>query len=198
MDNNYDGLVDCDDWSCKGRSPCPAGEICGDALDNDADELADCEDPDCAGAPSCWTGTDGGFDLVLSAKGYRREGEKNVVEVDLGDDADVEVVTLVVPFPGPQSEGVQGWSVSVAHNQQVVRADFESGGAVSGRTLSRLRAAALEGIAFQCGDLERTALELARRGVSLSGIRPGRKPGSLVATVKSHCLGIPTLFLQPG
>ena len=42
------------------------------------------------------------------------------------------------------------------------------------------------------------ALELARRGVSLSGIRPGRKPGSLVATVKSHCLGIPTLFLQPG
>jgi hypothetical protein len=54
------------------------------------------------------------------------------------------------------------------------------------------------GIAFQCGDLERTALELARRGVSLSGIRPGRKPGSLVATVKSHCLGIPTLFLQPG
>jgi len=56
----------------------------------------------------------------------------------------------------------------------------------------------LWGIAFQCGDLERTALELARRGVSLSGIRPGRKPGSLVATVKSHCLGIPTLFLQPG
>jgi len=35
----------------------------------------------------------------------------------------------------------------VAHNQQVVRADFESGGAVSGRTLSRLKAAALEGIA---------------------------------------------------
>ena len=54
------------------------------------------------------------------------------------------------------------------------------------------------GIAFQCGDLQRTALDLAGRGVTLSGIRPGRKPGSLVATVKSHCLGIPTLFIQPG
>ena len=54
------------------------------------------------------------------------------------------------------------------------------------------------GIAFQCGDLQRTALDLAGRGVTLSGIRPGRKPGSLVATVKSHCLGIPTLFIQAG
>lgn len=54
------------------------------------------------------------------------------------------------------------------------------------------------GIAFQCGDLQRTALDLAGRGVALSGIRPGRKPGSLVATVKSHCLGIPTLLIQPG
>ncbi|MDH5171997.1 MAG: VOC family protein [Gammaproteobacteria bacterium] len=54
------------------------------------------------------------------------------------------------------------------------------------------------GLAYQCENLEQTARQLAGRGVSLSGIRPGRKPGSLVATVNSHCLGIPTLLLQPG
>lgn len=54
------------------------------------------------------------------------------------------------------------------------------------------------GIAFQCPDLGHTARELAARGVSLSTVRKGRKPGTLVATVKSHCLGIPTLLLQPG
>jgi catechol 2,3-dioxygenase-like lactoylglutathione lyase family enzyme len=54
------------------------------------------------------------------------------------------------------------------------------------------------GIAYQCADLEQTAVQLESRGVSLSVIRAGRKPGSFVATVKSHCLGIPTLLLQPG
>jgi len=54
------------------------------------------------------------------------------------------------------------------------------------------------GIAYQCRDLEQTARQLSGRGVGLSEIRAGRKPGSLVATVKSHCLGIPTLLLQAG
>ncbi len=54
------------------------------------------------------------------------------------------------------------------------------------------------GIAYRCRDLEQTARQLVGRGVSMSEIRAGRKPGSLVATVKSHCLGIPTLFLQSG
>jgi predicted enzyme related to lactoylglutathione lyase len=53
------------------------------------------------------------------------------------------------------------------------------------------------GIAYQCRDLEQTAALLSGRGVRLSEVRAGRKPGSLVATVKSHCLGIPTLLLQP-
>lgn len=53
------------------------------------------------------------------------------------------------------------------------------------------------GIAYQCRDLQQTARQLAGRGVELSPIRAGRKPGSFVATVKSHCLGIPTLLLQP-
>lgn len=52
------------------------------------------------------------------------------------------------------------------------------------------------GIAYRCGSLARAAGELAGRGVSLSGIRAGRKAGTRVATVKSHTLGIPTLLLE--
>ncbi len=52
------------------------------------------------------------------------------------------------------------------------------------------------GIAYQCQDLSGTIEALVKRGISLSEIRAGRKPGSQVATVKSHCLGIPTLLLQ--
>jgi catechol 2,3-dioxygenase-like lactoylglutathione lyase family enzyme len=51
------------------------------------------------------------------------------------------------------------------------------------------------GIAYQCADLEQTAARLTARGVVLSEIRAGRKPGSVVATLKSHCLGIPTLLI---
>jgi catechol 2,3-dioxygenase-like lactoylglutathione lyase family enzyme len=54
------------------------------------------------------------------------------------------------------------------------------------------------GIAYQCADLEKTAARLTARGVALSGIRAGRKQGSVVATLKSHCLGIPTLLIGPG
>lgn len=51
------------------------------------------------------------------------------------------------------------------------------------------------GIAYHCADLEKTVARLAAQGVALSEIRTGRKQGSVVATVKSHCLGIPTLLV---
>lgn len=53
------------------------------------------------------------------------------------------------------------------------------------------------GLAFQCADIEVEAARLRERGVTLSAIREGRKPGTRVATVKSHCLGLPTLLLEP-
>lgn len=58
-------------------------------------------------------------------------------------------------------------------------------------------ATAFWGLAYQCQELEGVARSLAERGVSMSEIRDGRKPGTLVTTVKSHCLGIPTLLVQP-
>ncbi|MEM1114143.1 MAG: VOC family protein [Pseudomonadota bacterium] len=53
------------------------------------------------------------------------------------------------------------------------------------------------GIAYQCDDLGREAERLRLAGVQLSAVRDGRKPGTRVATVKSHDLGVPTLLLQP-
>lgn len=53
------------------------------------------------------------------------------------------------------------------------------------------------GIAFGCKDISQMSGILARRGVALSDIRDGRKPGTRVATIKSHCLGIPTLLIEP-
>jgi catechol 2,3-dioxygenase-like lactoylglutathione lyase family enzyme len=53
------------------------------------------------------------------------------------------------------------------------------------------------GVAFQCADIEAEHARLASGGVELSEIRDGRKPGTRVATVKSHCLGLPTLLIEP-
>ena len=53
------------------------------------------------------------------------------------------------------------------------------------------------GIAFGCKDISQMSGILAQRGVALSDIRDGRKPGTRVATIKSHCLGIPTLLIEP-
>jgi len=69
LDNEGDGLVDCDDPDCNGLScgpfnlvcsgftcVCPGGTtelICDDALDNDCDGLVDCDDSDCVGNAAC-------------------------------------------------------------------------------------------------------------------------------------------------
>lgn len=53
------------------------------------------------------------------------------------------------------------------------------------------------GITYLCPDLEFTLGCLDAAGVAHSGARDGRKPGTVVATVKSHTLGIPTLLIQP-
>ncbi len=53
------------------------------------------------------------------------------------------------------------------------------------------------GIALQTEDIRSTHSRLQEAGVTISEIRTGRKPGTLVATPKSHTLGIPTLLIGP-
>jgi predicted CxxxxCH...CXXCH cytochrome family protein len=55
IDNNDNGLIDCDDpdcdydFACAGLQP----EVCGDCVDNDGDGLVDCTDPDCGDDSAC-------------------------------------------------------------------------------------------------------------------------------------------------
>jgi hypothetical protein len=53
------------------------------------------------------------------------------------------------------------------------------------------------GLAYQCQDLAGTLHTLGERGIAVSAVREGRKPGTLVASLKSHHLEIPTLLIQP-
>jgi catechol 2,3-dioxygenase-like lactoylglutathione lyase family enzyme len=53
------------------------------------------------------------------------------------------------------------------------------------------------GIAYLCTDIDKSRARLCEAGVSVTEIREGRKPGTRVATVKSRCLGIPTLLIGP-
>ncbi len=53
------------------------------------------------------------------------------------------------------------------------------------------------GITYLCKDLDATIAALDARGIVHSEIRSGRKPGTRVATLRSHCLGLPTLIIGP-
>jgi len=53
------------------------------------------------------------------------------------------------------------------------------------------------GIAYQCPNILSMAARLRQCGVELSEVRDGRKPGTRVASLKSHTLAIPTLLIQP-
>ena len=49
VDDDGNGLVDCDDWACSYGEACfvPGAEDCGNGLDDDGDGTIDCEDVDC-------------------------------------------------------------------------------------------------------------------------------------------------------
>lgn len=53
----------------------------------------------------------------------------------------------------------------------------------------------LWGMTWAVKDLSAAKQRLDKAAVTTSDIRTGRKPGSNVFTVKSHSLGIPTLFI---
>ena len=61
VDNDGNGLKDCDEDSCKDFDNCKGGEtkteICDNTLDDDGDDKIDCDDEDCASAPNCKSGS---------------------------------------------------------------------------------------------------------------------------------------------
>jgi len=55
---------------------------------------------------------------------------------------------------------------------------------------------ALWGMTYEIEDLDAAHERLSDRGVKVSEVRKGRKPGTRVMSVKSHDLGVPTLLLD--
>ena len=54
----------------------------------------------------------------------------------------------------------------------------------------------LWGLAWTVKDLSKTHERLSLEGVDVTSIKKGRKPKTLVCTVKSHTKGVPTLLIQ--
>ena len=54
----------------------------------------------------------------------------------------------------------------------------------------------LWGLALKTDDIEATHARLVESNVAVSEVREGRKAGTRVCTVKSHCLDVPTLLVQ--
>ena len=54
----------------------------------------------------------------------------------------------------------------------------------------------LWGIAYLCSNIEEMLSRLENDSVHHSNIREGRKKGTMVCTIKSHNLGLPTLLLE--
>ena len=52
------------------------------------------------------------------------------------------------------------------------------------------------GLAWDVDDLAQAHQRLVNEGVEVTDIRNGRKPDTLVCTVKSHTLGVPTLLIE--
>ena len=55
----------------------------------------------------------------------------------------------------------------------------------------------LWGITWRVQDLEAGRRRLVDAGVEVSEVRAGRRPGTRVATVRSHTCGVPTLLIEP-
>ena len=54
----------------------------------------------------------------------------------------------------------------------------------------------LWGLAWTTKDIKKTHKRLVDAGVSITDIKDGRKPNTLVATIKSHCSNVPTLLIE--
>jgi len=52
------------------------------------------------------------------------------------------------------------------------------------------------GLAWTTKDIKKTHARLVSEGVEISDVKDGRKPNTLVATIKSHTCSIPTLLIE--
>ena len=87
IDNDIDGLVDCDDADCTDDPSCegtpPGQENCNDGEDNDANGFIDCLDEECDTIGSCEFGTE-----LSCADGTDNDGDGDTCDADDDNDTD--------------------------------------------------------------------------------------------------------------
>ena len=125
IDNDRDFRTDCDDADCSFHPGCPSGELCNDGIDNDGDGGADCSDIECEASAACSAME--GFDLILAAEDSVVEAGLSIVEVSPLIADGIPVTVHIVPYPRPQESGVQGWSLSVVHDRELIGFDPDGG-----------------------------------------------------------------------
>jgi hypothetical protein len=97
MDNDANGLTDCDDPVCVADQACvvPPVELCNDGSDNDGDLWVDCDDPDCFGSTDCTVNQTETCDDGIDNDG---NGLTDCEDPDCTNDVNCEP-----PEPGPTS-----------------------------------------------------------------------------------------------
>jgi catechol 2,3-dioxygenase-like lactoylglutathione lyase family enzyme len=65
-----------------------------------------------------------------------------------------------------------------------------------GQTIDKTRDS-LWGLSWRVVDIDATRARLQSAGIDVSDVRPGRKPGTRVLTVRNGICGIPTLLVEP-
>ena len=90
LDDDADGLLDCDDSDCAGDPAC--GENCTNGIDDDLDGDTDCADADCAANPACLMGP---LPLVINEVDYDQVGS------DLNEFVEIyNAGTMDIPLAG--------------------------------------------------------------------------------------------------
>jgi hypothetical protein len=107
VDEDADGVADCDDDECYGVPPCDAAETsCADGADNDDDGAADCADSDCAADPACGPYR-GVFEVFGVADDIDLAGSSVTFTPDPGaPDGYATAVAPAVDFPVSPGSGV--------------------------------------------------------------------------------------------
>ena len=54
----------------------------------------------------------------------------------------------------------------------------------------------LWGLAWTTKNIKKAHKRLLDAGINITDIKDGRKPNTLVATIKSHCSNVPTLLIE--
>jgi hypothetical protein len=86
LDEDGDGLTDCQDPDCSETFECAAEYVCDDNQDNDADGNTDCDDADCSDDAACQP-----TEICDNAQDDDGDGQTDCADLDCQDDAACQV-----------------------------------------------------------------------------------------------------------